>query len=115
MAQWYEGNRKLFREEREALASAFPLLRLVVVGPGFKINDVCKLKNESAIVHGICNLDVPDSCRQNEYGVVLVLPSNYPKRPPAMFCSDPTLPIYYIETRRLLLNSSLKGMEQQVG
>jgi len=93
MAQWYEGNRKLFREEREALASAFPLLRLVVVGPGFKINSVCMLKHECAIVHGVYNLPIPDSCRQIEYGIVLVFPSNYPKRPPEMFCNDPNLPI----------------------
>jgi hypothetical protein len=97
MAQWYAGNRKLFFEERKALAAAFPLLRLVVVGPGFKINTVCKLKHEDAIVHGICDLDIPDSCRQIEYGVVLVLPSNYPKRPPAMFCNDPRLPIGNID------------------
>ena len=56
MAQWCEGNNKLFREERRALASAFPLLRLAVVGPGFKINSVCILKHECAIVHGIYNL-----------------------------------------------------------
>lgn len=93
MAQWYAGNRKLLREEREALAAAFPLLRLVVVGPGFKINNVYKLKHEGAIVHGIYNLDIPDSCRQIEYGIVLVLPNNYPKCPPAMFCNDPRLPL----------------------
>jgi len=93
MAQWYEGNRRRFCEERKALASAFPLLRMVVVGPGFKINSVCMLKCECAVVHGMYNLRIPDSCRQIEYGIVLVLPSNYPKRPPGMFCNDPRLPI----------------------
>jgi len=114
MAQWYEGNRKLFREERKALASAFPLLRLVVVGPGFKINNVCKLKHESAIVHGIYNLDIPDSCRQIEYGVVLVLPSNYAKRPPAMFCNDPKLPIGNIDRHIMTDGRACLGVHGEI-
>jgi len=93
MAQWYEGNHKLFREERAALALALPLLRMVVVGPGFKINSVCMLKHEYAIVHGMYNLHIPDSWRQIEYGIVLAFPRNYPKRPPEMFCNDPKLPL----------------------
>jgi hypothetical protein len=97
MAQWYESNRKLFREERKALASAFPLLRMVVVGAGFNINSVCILKREYAVVHGMYNLRIPDSSPQIEYGIVLVLPSNYPKRPPEMFCNDPKLPIGNID------------------
>jgi hypothetical protein len=97
MAPWYEGDRKLFHKERRALAADFPLLRLVVVGPGVRINNVCKLKHERAIVHGMYNLQIPDSCRQIEYGVGLVLPRNYPKRPPDMFCNDPKLPIGNID------------------
>ena len=33
MPQWYKNNRKLFREERKAVASAYSLLRLAVVYP----------------------------------------------------------------------------------
>jgi len=93
MAQWYEGNRKLFRKEMRALASACPLMRFEVVGPRFRINNVYSLKHESAIAHGTYTLQVPDSTRQIEYGIVLLLPNNYPKRPPEMFCNDPKLPI----------------------
>lgn len=97
MGQWYESNRRLFREERKALASACPLLRLTVVGPGFRINSACMLKRESAVVHGIYSLNIPDTRREIEYGIVLVLPSNYPKIPPEMFCNDQKLPIGKID------------------
>jgi len=93
MAQWYKNNQRRFREEREILASACPLLRFVVAGPGFGINRVCALKVECAVVHGTYNLQIPDSHRHIEYGIVLVLPENYPKTPPQMFCNDAKLPI----------------------
>jgi len=114
MAQWYEGNRKLFRKEREALASAFQLLRMVVVGPGFKINSVCMLKHECAVVHGIYNLQIPDSCRQIEYGVVLVLPRNYPKHPPEMFCNDPKLPIGNIDRHIMSDGRACLGVHSEI-
>lgn len=114
MGQWYEGNRKLFREERKALASAFPLLRLVVVGPGFKINSVCMLKRECAIVHGMYSLRIPDSCRQIEYGIVLALPSNYPKRPPQMFCNDPKLPIGDIDRHIIKDGRACLGVQADI-
>ena len=115
MGQWYQGNRKLFREERKTLASAFPLLRLAVVGPEFKINSVCTLKRECAVVHGMYNLRIPDSCRQIEYGIVLVLPSNYPKRPPQMFCNDPKLPIGGIERHIMKDGSACLGVGAEIG
>jgi hypothetical protein len=114
MGQWYQSNRKLFREERKALASAFPLLRLVVVGPGFRINSVCRLKLECAIVHGIYNLQIPDSCRQIEYGIVLVLPSNYPKRPPEMFSNDPKLPIDNIDRHIMSDGRACLGVQAEI-
>ena len=114
MGQWYEGNRKLFREERKALASACPLLRLVVVGPRYKINSVCTLKLECAVVHGIHNLQIPDSCRQIEYGIVLVLPSNYPKHPPEMFCNDPKLPIGDIDRHIMRDGRACLGVQADI-
>lgn len=93
MSQWYENNRRFFEVERESLAAACPLMRMVVVGPGFEINSVSMLKHECAVAHGTYTLEVPDSNRQIEYGIALVLPSEYPKRPPEMFCDDPKLPI----------------------
>lgn len=93
MRQWYESNRGLFRQERKALALAHPLLRLAVVGPGFEVNAACRLQKRCAIVHGCYNLTIPDTNADVEYGIVLVLPDDYPKMPPEMFCNDPKLPI----------------------
>lgn len=93
MNQWYASNRRLFREERSGLAAACPLLRLVVVGPGFEINRACRLKLECAVAHGRYCLPIPATDREIEYGIALLLPGNYPKCPPEMFCNDPKLPI----------------------
>lgn len=116
MAQWYESNRRLFREEREALASsACPLLRLAVVAPGFRINSACRLKRESAVVHGMYSLHVPDSDREIEYGVVLVLQGNYPKRPPEMFCNDPKLPIGNIDRHIMSDGRACLAVHAEIG
>ena len=114
MAQWYESNRKLFREERKALASACPLLRLAVVGHAFKINNVCKLKRECAIVHGVYTLHFPDTSRQIDYGIVLVLPSNFPKLSPAMFCNDPKLPIGDIDRHIMTDGRACLGVQADI-
>lgn len=103
MAQWYKSNRKLFREERKALASSCLMLRLSVVGPGFKVNSACYLKHECAVVHGTHDLQIPDTNRQIDYGIVLILPNNYPKLPPLMYCNDPKLPINDID-RHIMKN-----------
>lgn len=97
MAQWYESNRKMYREERKELASACPLLRLSVVEPGFRVNSACCLKQECAVVYGTYSLQIPDTRRQIDYGIILVLPRNYPKLPPVMYCNDPKLPINNID------------------
>lgn len=93
MSQWYENNRRLFDAERKSLAAVCPLMRMAVVGPGFQINSVLNLKHESVVAHGTYTLKAPDSKREIEYGIALVLPSEYPKFPPEMFCNDPKLPI----------------------
>jgi hypothetical protein len=114
MAQWYESNRKLFREERKTLASACPLLRLAVVNPGFKLNSVCELKQECAVVHGAYSLHIPDTCRQIEYGIVLVLPSNYSKQHPEMFCDDTKLPIGNIDRHILKNGRACLGVQADI-
>lgn len=103
MGQWFEINPKLFHKERETLFSSCPLLRLAVVGPGFKINKVCKLEFDCAVVHGTYNLPIPDSDREIEYGIVLVLPPDYPRAIPGLFCNDPKLPIDNLD-RHILSN-----------
>ena len=114
MAQWYESNRKLFREERKALASACPLLRLAVVNPEFKLNSVCELKQECAVVHGAYSLHISDTSRQIDYGIVLVLPSNFPKLSPAMFCNDPKLPIGNIDRHIMTDGRACLGVQAEI-
>lgn len=115
MGQWYESDRRLFREEREALAAASPLLRLAVVGPHFKLNDECELKKECAIVHGTYDLHIPESSRQIEYGIVLVFPEHYPKRPPELFCNDPKLPIGNIDRHIMHNGHACLGVQAEIG
>ena len=115
MAQWYENNRKLFRKEMRALASACPLMRLEVVGPSFRINNVSSLRHESAIAHGTYALQIPDSTRQIEYGIVLLLPKNYPKRPPEMFCNDPKLLIGDIDRHIRSDGRACLGVQADIG
>ena len=114
MAKWYESNRKRFHEERKALASTCPLLRLVIVGLDFKINSVCRLKLECAVAHGVYSLQIPDSCRQIEYGIVLVLTSNYPKAAPLMFCNDPKLPIDNIDRHIMSDGRACLGVQAEI-
>lgn len=115
MPQWYKNNRRLFREERMAMASVYPLLRLAVVYPGFKLNSVCFLKQECAVVHGIYSLSIPDSNRQIDYRIALVLPIKYPKISPEMFCNDPKLPIGEIDRHIMKNGSACLGVRADIG
>jgi len=105
MTPWYKLNRKLFREERAALASAAPLLGMVIAGPGFKLNERSVLSLESVVVHGTYGVSIPDSVQQLEYGISILMPAKYPKQIPIMFCNDPKLPIGNID-RHILDNGS---------
>ena len=115
MTQWYESNRRRFHEEREALASICPLMRLAVGGPDFRINKVMSLKRECAVAHGTYTLKVPDSSRQIEYGIVIVFPSNYPKTVPLMFCNDPKLPIGDIDRHIMNDGRACLGVQAEIG
>nr|MBC8361659.1 SEC-C domain-containing protein [Candidatus Desulfatibia profunda] len=115
MAQWYESNRRLFRNERKELASTHPLLRLAVVGPSFQINGACVLKSECAIVHGTYSLYVPNISQEFDYGIVLVLPKNYPKLPPQMFCNDLKLPINNIDRHIMKDGRACLGVHAEIG
>lgn len=115
MTQWYKSNRRRFCEERAALASACPLMRLAVVGPGFRINSVLRLKRECAVAHGTYTLKVPDSYRQIEYGIVIVLPNNYPNTAPLIFCNDPKLPIGDIDRHIMNDGRACLGVQADIG
>ena len=114
MGQWYESNRRLFREERKALASGCPLMRLAIVGPGFKINSACKLKVECAVAHGIFSLQIPDTCREIEYGIVVLPPINYPKSVPQLFCNDSKLPIGNIDRHIMTDGRACLGVQAEI-
>lgn len=115
MTQWYENNHRRFREEKKALASSCPLMRLAVVGPRFRINSVIRLKRECAVAHGTYILKIPDSNRQIEYGIVLVLLDNFPKIPPIMFCNDPKLPIGEIDRHIMGDGRACIGVQAEIG
>jgi hypothetical protein len=92
MTPWYQANQRLFREERAALATAAPLLGMVIAGPGFMLNSEVSLKQESMVVHGTYGISIPDSGGQIEYGICILFSGRYPKEIPILLCNDPKLP-----------------------
>jgi len=105
MIPWYKSNRKLFREERAALASAAPLLGMVIAGIGFRLSGTYTLEWECSVVHGTYGIFIPGSDRQIEYGISILMPSKYPKEMPILFCNDPKLPVGNID-RHIMDNGS---------
>lgn len=97
MTPWYQSNQRLFREERAALASAAPLMGMIIAGPDYCLNRVSSLKQESAVVHGTYEIAIPDSSEQIEYGICILLPDRYPRHLPILFCNDSRLPIGNID------------------
>ncbi len=93
MTPWFKSNRKLFREERAALASAAPLLGMVIAGTEFRLNSVMVLNRESVVVYGTYGIFIPDTACQIEYGIAILMLNKYPKQIPNLFCNDPKLPI----------------------
>ena len=110
MTPWYKSNRKLFREERVALASAAPLLGMVIAGYGFKLNSERPLERESVVVYGTYGISIPDSTRQIEFGISILIPINYPKQMPILFCNDPKLPIGNIDRHIMKDGSACLGV-----
>jgi len=105
MTPWYKLNRKLFREERAALASAAPLLGMVIGGLGFRLSSTYTLEWESVVVHGTYGIPVSDSAQQFEYGISIFIPVRYPKQIPILFCNDPKIPVGNLD-RHILDNGS---------
>jgi len=110
MTPWFKSNRKLFREERAALASAAPLLGVVVVGPSFRPNNKTVLKQEFVVVRGTYGISIPGSAHQIEYGIFIFMPNNYPKQVPNLFCNDPKLPIGDIDRHIMADGSACLGV-----
>jgi hypothetical protein len=110
MIPWFKSNRKLFREERAALASAAPLLGMVIVGPSFRLNSKLVMKQESVVIRGTYGISMPDSAQQIEYGIAILMPNKYPKQLPHLFCNDPKLPIGVIDRHIMIDGSACLGV-----
>ena len=115
MGNWYQNNQRLFREERQALATTCHLLRFTIASPNFKINDAVYVKAECAVVHGTYSIHVPDTERDIEYGIVIVFPADYPKHPPGLFCDDPKLPIGNIDRHIMSDGRACLGIQAEIG
>ena len=110
MTPWFKSNRKLFREERAALASAAPLLGMIIVGPRFRLNSKPDLIQEFVVIRGTYGVSIPDSGRQIEYGIFILMPNNYPKQVSNLFCNDPKLPINDIDRHIMSDGSACLGV-----
>ena len=114
MTPWYRSNQRLFREERAALASMAPLMGMVLAGPKFRLNSEIVLKQEAVVAHGSYGIFIPDSVQQIEYGISILMPINYPKQPPVLFCNDPKLPIGNIDRHIMDDGSACLGVYADV-
>ena len=114
MGTWYQDNQRLYRQEMKTLAAACPFLRFAIVGPDFKINDAVCVKAECAVAHGTYGIQIPDTDRDIEYGIVIVFPNNYPRLPPGLFCNDPKLPIDVIDRHIMKNGSACLGVRAEV-
>lgn len=114
MSRWYN-NRQKFSFERERLVEEHPFLRLVIVPSGFVINSVLYFKDECAVVHGTYELDTADMAGSIDYRIVVVLPNNYPKDCPVLFCDDPKLPIGNIDRHIMANGQACLGVHAEIG
>lgn len=113
-AKWYESNKKLFAEERDSLAGKYPFLKMEVLPSETRINKVCSLRTEAAIVSGIHRLSILESQRYLDYRIAIVLPDNYPKIVPTMFCNDKKLPIGNIDRHIMSDGSACLGVIAEI-
>lgn len=114
MSRWYN-NLQLFNMERDRIAQEYPMLRMIIASAGFRINSAIQLWKESVVVHGSYELQIPDSEDSEQFGIVLVLPDNYPKSPPMLFCNDPRLPIDELDRHILTYGQACLGIGADIG
>jgi hypothetical protein len=93
VVQWYKSNQKLFRQEKESVASRYPSLTLEILGPGTAINKYVSLKTERAVAYGVYHLLIPSTDQEIGYSIAVCLRDAYPREVPVMFCNDPKLPL----------------------
>ncbi|MCD6185622.1 MAG: hypothetical protein J7K84_07525 [Deltaproteobacteria bacterium] len=73
------------------------------------------LKQEHAVVYGTYSLHIPDISRPFEYGIVLLIPNNYPKAAPRMFCNDSKLPLENIDRHIMPYGMACLGVQAEIG
>jgi ubiquitin-protein ligase len=112
--KWYRSNHRLFLEDRESLTRNHPFLKLKITAPGTPLNSVVSLKREAALVSGIYRLMVPESQRYRDYRIAVVLPDNYPKNPPVMYCNDEKLPIGNIDRHIMNDGRACLGVQGEI-
>ena len=115
MASWFENNRRLFREEKEALAAACSLMRLAVVESGFLINTVCWLIRKCALAHGTYILQAPDVEHKIGYRIALLVADDHPQVAPLMFSNDPKLPIGDSDRHIMRDGRACLGVQAEIG
>ena len=112
--KWYESNKRLFFEERDSLSGKYPFLKMEIFPPGTWINKVCALKTEAAIASGIHRLSIPDTQRYLDYRMAILLPYNYPKKIPRMYCNDEKLPVGNIDRHIMNDGSACLGVNAEI-
>jgi hypothetical protein len=115
MEGWYKNDRRRFEVERRALSEACPLMQLIFAQPRFKLNDICKLKQEHAVAHGTHCLSFPDGGNEIEYKIAIVTPADYPKRYPDLVCNDRKLPIGNLNRHIMSDGQACLGVSADIG
>jgi hypothetical protein len=90
--RWYEKNPARLDEERSALISKYPLLSLEVRPKGYQVIDDRLLVGEEVVVEGLCQPDPTGEVTRVGYDIAIILPVDYPRRIPTLYCRDQGLP-----------------------
>ncbi len=85
-----------------------------ILPSGTRINKVFALRTESAIVSGIYRLLIPVSQRYLDYRIAILLPDNYPRRIPRMYCNDRKLLIGNIDRHIMSDGSACLGVNAEI-
>ena len=111
----HESRRAASEIWQDQLGDRFLLLKLEIVPPGTRISEGYVLGAEAAVVCGIYRLSIPDSQRYIDYRNAILLPDNYPRDFPRMYCNDKKLPIGNIDRHIMNDGSACLGVNAEIG
>ncbi|MCK9274652.1 MAG: SEC-C domain-containing protein [Syntrophales bacterium] len=112
--KWYQSNKRFLAEERQSLGEKYPFLKIDIAPMGIRINEALVLREEAALVNGIYRLSIPDSQRYIDYRIAILLPDNYPRDFPRMYCNDEKLPIGNIDRHIMTDGSACLGVNAEI-